>query len=505
MKFVSLMILVFLANVCYAVADEPVLQIKEYEVVPANIYPSTTGQLKLTLENSGSEVATGTTVYYTYNSDEKWSGYVGDIGSNSEAITTIPFVVPEQVSSGIMVITLDVYYMDEDSTSTKHSMSSIPITITQHQILEVDTISLSQETIRRGEQLEVGLEIKNTGGVMKNVIIAPEENSSFRLDGTTTKRVGDIEKNSSTKVSVTLVSSSSAEEGKYSIPLVVTYNDALQNEISQTIYVGPVMVTDSSSLFRLSCEALSETEIGSQLEYEISITNQGNSVQSAKLIIEENDVFTPIGPNILYFDDILPGQTRSETVVLGIDSDSASGYYTLPMTLQTNGDEISYSSGIFVQATPAIVLTTETESTGGQTQVTIRIANSGNTAVRSLYIAANPTENLRISGANEKFIGTLNVDDFATFQVNVAGGGNDARLPLTIIFKDNDNVEHTMSYSVSLGSMQEMPIGSEAGPAPGYPRPGTGPNLLVYVGGGALLLVLAFLGYTRLKGKKNEN
>jgi hypothetical protein len=499
----------------------PVLQITSYKVVPETVYPGTTGQLEVTLDNSGSDIAKGVTIYYDYNLGETWNIYVGDVGSGSVAITTIPFKVPDRVDSGIIVLTLDLYYLSEDGSSSKHSMSSVPVTISQHQILEVKTLSLSKDTLRKGDSLTAGLKITNTGGVMKNVVISAADGSQFSLDGTTQQRVGDIPANSSEDVMVSLVSSSSAEGGKYSIPLKITFNDALQNEISQTVNIGPVMVTDSSSSFRITCEPVSDSEIGSRLSYNITLENPGSTPQSAVLVIEKNDVFTPVGQNTLYFDDIQPGEKRSEIVYLGIDSSSSSGYYPLPMTLKTNDDEMGYSAGIYVQATPALTLTSETESSGTGTDVTMKIANSGNTAIRSMYVSAGSTDSFEIVGSNEKFIGTLSVDDYASFQITVnqvkrGVDGDAASIPVTIVFKDNDNMEHTIEKKVSVKlASGDAAVAPTAGGSPSFSsnRTARSPlgglmggggqtaNIPLYAGMGVVIIGVLFLGYRKLKGK----
>jgi len=483
-------------------AAGPVLQIDEYDVYPEAIYPSTEGQLQVTILNSGSEMATGVTIYYDYNPDDRWSIYVGDIGEGSEAITSIPFKIPDKTDTGIVLIDLMIYYNGEDGTSLKTSKASIPVSVSQHRVLEIDTVDMSKDTIRKGETLDVELQIMNTGGVMNNVVISAPDDSAFSLIGTTSQRVGNVASGENVNVTVSLVASSSASEGKYTIPLQIAFNDALQNEISETVGIGPVLVMDSSSLFRVSGEAMSSSEIGSELTYKISVENRGSSVQSATLIIDESDIFTPIGSNTLYFDSISPGNEVSDTIQLGIDADASSGYYILPITLRTNGEDIQYESGIVVEATPEIVLTTETSSSeSGEVEATIRIANSGNTPIRAVYVYAESTESVKITGEDEKFIGTLNVDDFASFQVSVQGQGE---MPLVISFKDNDNEKHTLSRTIQVGSDGSMMMMPETEGMPERGRPGGGlPDPLLIIGGAGLLAVL-FFGYRKWKGRSKE-
>jgi uncharacterized membrane protein len=279
-----------------------------------------------------------------------------------------------------------------------------------------------------------------------------------------------------------------------------------------------VMVSGSSSQLRISCEPVSKSEIGSMLKYNITVQNRGNDAQSAVVVVNGTSVFTPIGINTFYLDDIPPGESRSEIISLGVDAASASGYYTLPILMRVNGDGQEYDAGIFVQATPAITLTSEAEAADDGTQVTIKISNTGNTAIRSVYVKAEPTDDYGISGTGEKFIGTLSVDDYATFQVTVnprrqGSSAASAGIPITIVFKDNDNAEHTIKTSVPATSSaalaaaatpdSAMPVrtGTYAGRMAGGAQP---QNILLYAGIGVLILGGLFLGYRKLRGKPKK-
>ncbi len=220
-------------------------------------------------------------------------------------------------------------------------------------------------------------------------------------------------------------------------------------------------------------------------------------------MIGANDVFTPLGSNTLYFDDMQPGEKRSQLVSLGVDASSASGYYTLPMTLKTNGDETNYSSGIVVQATPSVILTSETSASATGLQATIKVANSGNTAIRSLYVYAEPSDSLQIEGTADKFIGTLNVDDFASFQVDLRPKQPTGAytLPVVIQFKDNDNVDHSIRKQVQI--VNPGASNMTAGASSRFQRSPEGlpvPSIVLYVVGGLLLVGVAYFGYKRWKG-----
>ena len=509
--FVGLVFLILL-SVAYC---GPALQVVDYSVVPEKLYPDSTGQLQVTIKNSGDETASGTKIYYNYKLDERWDIYVGDIGEGSEAIATVPFQVPSSVTSGVVVVKLDIYYRD-DGDSTKTSSVSIPLTVSQHQILEVDTISMERNSVQKGGSFYVELEMINTGGTMNNVVISTPEDSSFSLKGTTQQRIGDISSDSSVNVTVDLISSSSSEAGTYTVPLEVTYHDSLQNEVTEMVYVGPVNIIESSTQYRIYFEPVSGTEIGSQAQYELSIENIGTEPQTLTAVIEQNSVFTPVGSAEIYFDDIMPGETKSETITLGVDASASSGYYILPISIDNNGELSSHEVGVVVEATPDITLTSETtmstttgedgETTGmGGMQTTIRIANSGNTPIRSVYVVAESTDEVKVVGTPDKFIGTLNVDDFGTFSTSIIITGtceNGCKLPVTITFKDEDNTEHTFHEEVGV----EGTNGIGSGTTTTRTRPSIIPSIfginVLYIIGVIILIVIGYFGYRWWKGRK---
>jgi len=511
-----------------AYCEGPALQVTDYSVIPEKLYPGSTAQLQVTVYNGGDETATGTKIYYNYKIDERWDIYVGELGAGSSAITSIPFQVPESVTSGVIVVKLDMYYRNEDGTKIKTSSVSVPLTVSQHQILEVNTVSMDRTSVQKGEGFSVELEMVNTGGTMNNVIISTIDDSSFTLKGTTQQRVGSIPSNSSVDVTVSLISSSSTETGKYAIPLEVMYQDSLQNEVTETVYIGPVNIVESSTQYRIYFEPLTGTEVGAQARYEFGIENLGTEAQTLTVTIEENSVFTPIGSAEIYFDGIAPGEKRTEIITLGVDSSASSGYYILPVSIDKDGETFEHEIGVVVEATPDITLTSETtmstsameeesaatstEFMGGNMQTTIRIANSGNTPIRSVYVVAESTDEVRVVDTPDKFIGTLNVDDFGTFSTSIMITGtceDGCTLPITITFKDEDNTEHVFYEEVDVGGGMGMgAFGSDSSAGMRGQRPGMIPSVLginvFYIIGAAAVAGIGYFEYRKWKGRKNE-
>lgn len=488
-----------------------ILQISDYSTVPTTIYPGTAGYVKVTVQNTGTDAASAVTVYYTYSAATGQLSFTsGDISAGSSSQISIPFKVPAD-ASGIYMINVNVYYASQTNPAgSKLASMSIPMQISQYQALEVTNAPESIMSVAPGGTLPLTLVVKNKGGVVNNLVISAPDNSSFRLEGTTAKSVGSIESNSSQTVDLRITAASTASVGEYTIPLTFTYQDSLGGSTSDTLYVGPISVLEPSTQYKLAVQPLTATEVGSQAVFAISIENTGTEPLSAIVDMNSTTAFTPLGVTRLYFDPIPAGATLTKNVTIGISNSVTAGYYSLPIGITlSSGKSTTQTVGIPVTATPTITVTSDYSSG----KAVIQISNTGNVAIRSVYAKAENGD-YTVIGTADKFIGTLNVDDFATFTVSVNPSRNmnmnsTGKLPVTITFKDSNNQEHTvkqnLELSASAGSAAAAGAAGISGTA--FRRP-TGVLFgLDWIQLGiiaAVLLVVGYFGYRKFGRKKQH-
>jgi len=74
----------------------------------------------------------------------------------------------------------------------------------------------------------------------------------------------------------------------------------------------------------------------------------------------------------------------------------------------------------------------------------VQVANTGNSQIRSVYASATPAGS---QTATESFMGTLNVDDFATLTLGSAAAGRNVNVEIR--FRDTSNQEHAISKTLS--------------------------------------------------------
>ncbi len=502
------------------------LQVSGYTTVPQSVYPGSKGELQVTIANSGTDTASATVVNYELPGQTQPSQVtVGDIGAGSSAIASIPFQVPMNVSSGFFVMNLNVvYFGDPTDTTVKNTPLSITIMVSQHQILNVKTVSVTPQSVQAGDEVTVDLDVQNTGGVMNNAVITADGDTTFTLAGTTQQSIGNVPSGGNVNVSVLLVASSSAAPGRYNIPLIVDYEDLLQNTVNQTVSVGPVTVSEPSAQFMVSMVPTGQVEVGGEAPFALTLTNLAANVISATVDLTENTPFTPIGSSRLFFSGIEPGQSQTQTVMVGIEAGTTSGYYDFPLTITSNGNSYNQTMGILVNATSdfdvSATTTPEFVSTGSTgVKLTAEIANTGNGPMRSVYADAASTEDFVVIGTTDKFIGTLNIDDFGTLPLIIDVPQNltpgDYSLPISVTFKDANNVEQTIvkNLTITIYSQQDAArdnllasggTGTTGATGAYGGRSGGGLfgiSYLMWIGI-IVVIVLAYYGYKRYKGSK---
>ena len=217
--------------------------------------------------------------------------------------------------------------------------------------------------------------------------------------------------------------------------------------MQDTISIGPVDVVDSATQYRLVLEPLETVEIGSPVEFNLTLSNIGSETISATVDINKTDVFTPIDMTRVYFDSVPAGGSASQIVTIGVASSTSSGYYFLPLSLTTSkGQTADFDAGISVSATPEVTISLDSSS--GSTDV--EIANTGNSQIRSVYATAGYVGS---STKASSFVGTLNVDDFADLSLTSSSTGvmgSTQQVNVYITFKDSNNIEHTLNKTLDM-------------------------------------------------------
>jgi uncharacterized membrane protein len=247
-------------------------------------------------------------------------------------------------------------------------------------------------------------------------------------------------------------------------------------------------------------DPLTPTEVGSKATFRLTLENTGTSPLTAIVDINSTSTFTPLGITRLYFESIGPHQNASKNITIGISNSITAGYYRLPLDVTLgSGKTTTQSVGIPVLATPEVTITAGSSSGN----VVIQISNTGNAPIRSVYVTAEP-QGFTVSGSTDRFVGTLNVDDFATLSLT-AGVGTPSQansgkrsVLVTVSFKDSNNEPYVVKKSVEVEYSGVATTSNQARRNQGVIF-GLGWIELI---GGLIVLVIAYFAYGRFRKRR---
>lgn len=504
-----LVMILGIATAATVMGTGPVVALSNYSISPAIVKPGTVGSVSVTFTNTGDALAYRLSVYYGDLEGAASMGpkNAGDLAAGTSTTIVLPFSVPEGYGAGVYSLPILVFYANSNSANFV-----IPVTVSKPAILQVQTDNVSKQVIKPGEEFDVLVTLNNTGGTIKDVILAAPQNSSFQLSGISKYVLASLPSGSSANINIHMISGSSISTGTYTVPVEITYTDLLGATTSEEAGIGPVRIVDLATLFTVTAEPLDEAAIGSTIRLNVTISNS--------LPEDEHDVFVEVastdnlvmvGSTKVPFGTVPANGETSKTILLGINPSATVGYYLVPLTVQlSTGQSFDASVGMLVQAASQISVASETSPSivtpGATVSLTVRISNIGDSAIRSVLVSLD-SESVSIESGNNTFIGTLNVDDTGTVIATVrAPQGKTENYPIEVLttFKDNNNQEHKVEKTIYLST-------SSSGTVPpvtaGSNRTGRSGSQQGLIGlwpiavGAIVLIIVIFFGYRWWKGK----
>jgi hypothetical protein len=446
----------------------------------------------------------------------------GDLAKSASTTVIIPFSVPDSYDTGVYSLQLVITYVGESGLSK----FAIPITVSNPVLMQIQTTNISKQMLKPGEEFEISVSLNDTGGAAKDIIIVSPSNSSFRFSKASKQIISELQSDSSTELSMWMISEPSISAGTYTIPLEVSYTDRLGTTTTEKTEIGPVRIVDLETLFSITAEPIDEAVVGSAVRLNVTLTNNGQEDEQ-EVFIESpaTDSIVMVGSTKISFGIVPANGQVSKIILLGIDPSANVGYYSVPLKVQlSTGQSFNTSIGMLVQAASQLSVTTETTPAvlipGSDADLTVKISNVGDSSIRSMQVALS-SDKMIISEGSETFLGTLNVDEtssaVAKVRAPVGPGGAENTVTATITFKDSNNQEHRVEKILVLGTASSALPGAimngstSTAMQNGFRtnRTSTGLNILgVNVGnilpvllGAIVLIIVAYFGYRWWKGK----
>lgn len=207
-----------------------------------------------------------------------------------------------------------------------------------------------------------------------------------------------------------------------------------------------------------------EIEPGKSGELRLTLKNLADSdLRNIVVTLDLSSLpFSPIsGTNEKVIKMLKSGESTNIIFDLVVEPDTSCGIYKVPVSIQyfdylDNEYEKSYYVTIVVGSEPKLKFDVESSDVlkqGDAGIVTITVANKGLIDVKFLTVIVNETNEFKIlSPSNEFYIGSLDSDDYETFEVRlwVNNGNNKIEIPVTLEYLDSNNNLHIEHRTINL-------------------------------------------------------
>ncbi|MBI5229357.1 hypothetical protein HY991_04555 [Candidatus Micrarchaeota archaeon] len=292
------------------------------------------------------------------------------------------------------------------------------------------------------------------------------------------------------------------------IPLIVNEPFSSNALIASTSYSNSMYAGDSLSL------PVDINNIGTVAAEEVIVQMQFNSTNA----------FIPTGVDRVYIPRI---ESRGNSTVLfkvGVNAGTTPGFYPITLLISYKVDKVlqpTLSQTVVLKALAKtnLLITTDssqpTAALGSSSSISVTVANVGDTAVRGVYAIAS-SKDFSFTGASDKFIGTLNLDDTADISLTIVPARNTqpGEYPLTVLvsYKDALNILHNQQKDITVrvvpagSGSQNAGIQANANGTQRFGRQSQGFNIFginpLYLGGAIFLLVAAYFGFKWYKRRR---
>ncbi|MBU0957427.1 MAG: hypothetical protein KKF56_01310 [Nanoarchaeota archaeon] len=204
----------------------------------------------------------------------------------------------------------------------------------------------------------------------------------------------------------------------------------------------------------------SEISPGDKVSVILTVDNNLNAdAKDVSVMLDLKDVpFAPFqSSSEQLIDEINEGDSEEMEFNLIAFPDSDSGIYKIPVKIiYLIDDEEKTSEGLIslmISADPKIEVSIEDTLLikGENSNLNIRITNSGLGNAKLLSVRLNPSSGIKIVGLDNVYIGNIDSDDFDSSEFNIFVNENspsNINFPITIKYRDSQNKEITENKNV---------------------------------------------------------
>ncbi len=435
-------------------------------LVPDPLLAGANGVLIVTVTNTGSILSTvviDTASIRPIIADNRIP--IGDLEAGGSATVSIPIRVESNAETGLYTLRMTIYGSSKSTSATSASGQLKTITVPV-KVLNKPLISLESKRISIEKETEKTFSVKllNKGGKAINTKIALASDYFVLVNG---NPLAVDELVNSTEINITVYAKSTLSAGSGVIPLMVTYQDLLGNQYSESVSI-PVDITEKKSSFTVST-LVSEVRMGSQSEIKFLIRNTGDeAANNVRVQVQESGDFTPIGSSEVLVGSLKINEEKEFRVPIAV-AQGTEGFKTLRLNViyeDRNGNRKSesYAVGLRVIGNMELLVYTDVKPVpmvaGKEHTFAVIVSNAGSSKIRGLEVELKTDDSLIVldSSANQ-FIGSLEEDDFSSVQYRIIPkqGTRNANVNVLLRYQDvfNNNVVESKNFTLRVYSKEE--------------------------------------------------
>lgn len=334
---------------------------------------------------------------------------IGDLEIGSSTFLTLPFSVTDTADSG--VYNLDFKFFSFGQTAQTRYIN-VPVTVAN-----VPEFVFTPDTNVLTSVDEVSMNIKNNGGIAKNLKIKiSEDTTGVVLYGTNEIYVGDL---SGEKTITMMLDSRSAEEGPVNVPMVLSYKDEIGVLHEEVDYVR---MTVKKEELDITFDQKSEVVTKQEGTLVLAIQNTGeDELKDVRLTFSDSNIKIR-GRSELDFGDIAAGE---ESAVSGtVFATLSPGLNLVPAKITWTEKDVSKEQeldvpltitsdaavGVYIETKPAPLMV------GQEHTLSILVSNLGSYRVDNVDVEIDSEVLQSLDITDKQYIGSLENDDFSTVQ-----------------------------------------------------------------------------------------
>lgn len=212
--------------------------------------------------------------------------------------------------------------------------------------LVVDSVEFP-ERVGAGTSAELNITLRNTANAyFRNTEVSLNFNNlPMVASGTTRQRVGSIAPGAETQVTYMLNIDESAENGVYSLPISLDYENEAGTQISKTQNAG--IVVGGTPQIETGLNDAGEIRAGSSGTVTFRFVNRGEgTAKFVKVDIREGENYSVLSGESVYLGDMNPDDYQTAEAEIFTEAGTDSIQVPVELTYRENGEEVTETQNV---------------------------------------------------------------------------------------------------------------------------------------------------------------